>query len=160
MHWILDGYNIMLGDEKLGKAARNNLEGARDELIREIIGAENLRRESVFLIFDGKSGGPTEKITPNLQVKFSKPGETADDVIKSMVRNYKKRISVLVVSDDRAIVNYAKQCGAKVVSSTDFLTLTRARKSKSNEPESFSEKPTTPTKTDLELLRLFKQKKQ
>jgi hypothetical protein len=160
MHWILDGYNLILGDEKLAKVARNTLEGARDELIREIIGARRLKREKVFLVFDGKSGGLTEEITTNLKVRFSKPGETADDVIKSMVRNYGKRSSVLVVSDDREIVSYAKECGAKVIGSMDFLSLARARESKRRELESFSEKPTASTKSDLELLKLFKEKKQ
>lgn len=159
MWWILDGYNIILADEKLTKLVRVNLVGAREELINEILSAAEFKRENVVLVFDGKSGGPAERISPNLHIEFSRIHETADDLIKNMVGDHKKRSSVNVVSNDHSITNYAKECGAGVIGSRDFLLLVRKRREKTEEKNSFDEKPTVPNAPDAELLRLFREKK-
>ena len=158
MYWILDGYNIILADEKLSKMARNNLEYARDALAQEILSSERFRRQNVSLVFDGRSGGSSEKIASNLEIKFSKSTESADDLIKSMIGNFKSRSSVFIVSNDLSIVNYAKECAANVSSSRDFLSLIRVGKNNTKEDGSSSEKPSVPGKSDFELLRLFKEK--
>ena len=158
MHWILDGYNIIHADHRLSKVAMNNLEAGRDELIREIVSAPKFNGESVFLVFDGKSGSPERKIDAGIKVMFSNSPESADDVIKRIIGNYQKRRSIVTVTNDHSIVDYAKECGAKVIGSKDFLSLIRSRKSGRKEEESLSEKPPLPFKPDLELLKLFKEK--
>ncbi len=160
MHWILDGYNIILADEKLARLARNHLEAGREELVREILSSGKFRgKEDILMVFDGRSGGSTEEFAPNLMVKFSRRGETADDLIKNTLANYKKRNSIFVVSSDHSIMNYSKECGAKSISSREFLSSIRLKKKKRNENDYSSEKPTTSSKSDLELLRLFKERK-
>ncbi len=159
MRWILDGYNIVLADEKLAKLARANLVVAREELINEILSAAEFKHENVILVFDGKSGGPAERISPNLQIEFSRTHETADDLIKNMVGNHKKRSSIHVVSNDRSITNFAKECGARVHGSRDFLLLLRRRRNKTEERNLLAEKPPVPDEPDIELLRLFGEKK-
>jgi predicted RNA-binding protein with PIN domain len=158
MHWILDGYNIIHADHRLSKIAINNLEAGRDELIQEIASAARFNGESVFLVFDGRSGSSERRIAAGINVMFSNSPESADDVIKRIIGNYQKRRSIVTVTNDHSIVDYAKECGAKVIGSEDFLLLARARKSGRKEAESFSEKPPLPSKPDLELLKLFKEK--
>jgi predicted RNA-binding protein with PIN domain len=158
MRWILDGYNIILADEKLAKLARVNLVGAREELINEILSAAEFKHENVILVFDGNSGGPAERISPNLQIEFSRTLETADDLIKNMVGNHKKRSTIHVVSNDHSITNFAKECGARVLGSGDFLLLLRKRRNRTEERNLFAEKPTVPNEPDIELLRLFGEK--
>ncbi len=158
MYWILDGYNIIHSDEKLAKTARISLEAGRDELIRMVSSSATMRGEKISLVFDGRSGSPNASATSRVQVIFSTHPESADDLIKSMIGNYRKRRSILVVSNDRSIADYAKECGADVVGSKDFLLLIR-RKREQNEETSFSEKPPLPLNPDLELLKLFKEKK-
>lgn len=158
MHWIIDGYNLILTDRKLAKVARNNLEAARDGLFLEITLSSRLKGEDVFLVFDGRSGNPNMKAASGVQVIFSQHPESADDIIKGMIGNYRKRRSILVVSNDRSIANYAKECGARVVGSKDFLSMIRAKRER-NEEKSISEKPPLPSKPDPELLKLFKEEK-
>jgi predicted RNA-binding protein with PIN domain len=159
MHWILDGYNIILSDEKLARIAGNSLEAGRDELVREISSTAKLGNDHIFLVFDGKSSGSSEKVTRNLEIKFTKNHETADDLIKSMVGTYNSRVSVRVVSNDYSIIGYAKECGATTVRTGDFLELLRTQRIQEKEKEAFPEKPLAPVKSDPELLRLFKEKK-
>jgi len=158
MHWILDGYNIILSDERLTKAAGNDLETARDELIREITFSSKFKGDNVSLVFDGKTGSPDLKINSRLRVIFSKSPESADDLIKDMIGNYRTRRSIIVVSNDRSIADYARECGARTMKSTDFLSLIRAKEEEKMEEKSFSEKPPQPSKPDLELLKLFREK--
>ena len=53
-----------------------------------------------------------------ISIRFSRKGESADDVIKRMARN--EREKALVVSSDREIVNAAAACGAATISSPQF----------------------------------------
>ncbi|HUI29844.1 MAG TPA: NYN domain-containing protein [Candidatus Acidoferrales bacterium] len=157
MKWILDGYNVILADHKLAAMARNSIEGSRRELIQEIAFSGKFRGDRIVLVFDGRSGGAVEKITPNFEIRFSASHETADELIKKIVGNHEKRSSITVVSNDRSIINYAKECGAKVIGSKDFLSFMRCRRRERETIEHLSEKPTP--KFDPELLKLFKENK-
>lgn len=160
MRWIIDGYNVILADLRLSKLLRNDPEAARNELSREIQHSGKLQGQKVTIIFDGKYTASTERITENLEIKFSAPRETADDLIKKEIGDQLKRRSLLVVGNDHAIINYARECGAKVVKSEDFLSRIREPKSTNNTTgELFAEKPVAADKPDLELLRLFRGKK-
>jgi predicted RNA-binding protein with PIN domain len=159
MRWILDGYNVILTDERLAKVAKNDLEAARRELTATIASNGRLRHEQVLVVFDGKSAGSAEQIAPNIETRFTGRGETADDFIKRTIGLYRKRRSVFVVSDDHSIISYAKECGANVVSGRDFLHSLREPKNGKRTKEPPSEKPAPPMRSDPELLRLFKQRK-
>ena len=156
MRWIVDGYNVILADRKLSKLLRNSPEVAREELVIEIQRSDRLRGQRVTIIFDGSIASSTERITENLEIRFSPPRETADDMIKREVGDQLRRRSLYVVSNDRAITDFAKECGSKTVNSEDFLTLVRERKQKRNPADDASvDKPTAVGEPDRELLRLF-----
>lgn len=160
VRWIIDGYNVILADEKLSKLLRNDIEIARSELAGEVVGYVHARKEKAILIFDGKFSTPPEKISPYVEIRFSRPGETADEVIKREVGSSKRRRSLNVVSNDLAIVDYARECGAGIVGSLDFLSILRSPGPAPDTGGDFdSEKPAPTGNPDPELLRLFGGKK-
>jgi predicted RNA-binding protein with PIN domain len=160
MRWLVDGYNVILSDEKLAKMLRNENEAGRGELISEIANSLRFKGDQVTLFFDGRFGASSSRESTTLVVRFTARGETADDVIKREIGKSSRRRSLFVVSNDHSIVNYARECGATAVSSAEFLAKVRkSRTSNEREGNTASEKPESNGRPDPELLKLFTGKK-
>ena len=112
VNWLVDGYNVILADPILSKHFRNNQEAGRIEFVRQIGISEKLRRQRTVIVFDGKYSGSTDRLSPHVEVRFSAGRETADDLIKRLIGETRRRSSLTVVSNDRSIIEYAKICGA------------------------------------------------
>lgn len=178
MMWIVDGYNVIFSDTRLLKLSRNDMETARDELLREIQSGQRWLNGKATVVFDGKYRTTAEKISDNLSVSFSGTGQTADELMKKEVGNSTTRRSLGIVTNDLEIINYARICGVprnNILKSEDFLTIIRNsvpglkgsgrmtqsnRSSRTREDRNWaSEKPATINNNDKELLRLFKENK-
>lgn len=160
MRWLIDGYNVILSDEKLAKMLRNENEAGRGELILEIANSGGFKRDQVTVFFDGRFSASSSREAPALVVRFTARGETADDAIKREIGKSSRRRSLFVVSNDHAIVSYARECGANAVSSADFLAKVRNRgPSNVRSGNTASEKPESTGRPDPELLKLFTGKK-
>ena len=160
MRWIVDGYNVILADNRLAKLLRNDSETARAEFLSEIQRSGKLGKQKVTVVFDGKFSSSAERIANNIDVRFSARGETADDLIKIEVGTSAKRRSLSIVTNDHAIINYARECGANVVKSQDFLLMVRGANVTTQAGKiSVVEKPEPTGNPDPELLKLFSEKK-
>lgn len=117
--YLLDGYNIIKQTPALN---RGTLERQRDALIAWINSSspQGSRHNSVTVVFDGKEGVLGAASSYGVRVVFSR-GQSADDVIKTMVEQYPHKKNVVVVSNDRDITLYVRALGASVLSVKDFL---------------------------------------
>ena len=160
MRWIVDGYNVILADNRLAKLLRNDSETARAEFLSEIQRSGKLGKQKVTVVFDGKFSSSAERITNNIDVRFSARVQTADDLIKIEVGTSAKRRSLSIVTNDHAIINYARECGANVGKSQDFLLMVRRANVTTQAGKiSVVEKPEPTGNPDPELLKLFSEKK-
>jgi len=110
--YLIDGYNLLYSSfrewiEKFG------LENARQFLINFL---RSYKRKFI-IVFDGREEFPNYPIE---NVIFTK-GKSADDYIKEFIRNYKNPSEIIVVSNDKSIVNYAKMLKVKTISTSEFL---------------------------------------
>ncbi len=114
---VVDGYNVA----KLGWPDRS-LEEQRDALIAR---SENLARRhgaDVTIIFDGDSVvGAHAAGRRTVRVVFSPAGVTADDVIRDEVERLPEERAVVVVTNDREIVDDVRRRGANVVPSNAYI---------------------------------------
>ena len=121
---IIDGYNVIHADERLKKAARADLLGARRRLVRRLASYLATKNLQVTLVFDGR-GGITDvdvEIPGKLQVLFSSAGQTADELIIGMLESSSNARKYIVVTSDMADIGRAASAmGANVLSSTRFL---------------------------------------
>lgn len=160
MRWLVDGYNVVLSDEKLAKMLRNDNEAGRSELLFEIAHSGRFKGDDVTVFFDGRFGASSSTEAAGLVVRFTARSETADDAIKREIGKSPRRRSLFVVSNDHSIVNYARECGARAVSSADFLAKLRNTASSNGRSGNVaSEKPESTGTPDPELLKLFTGKK-
>lgn len=158
-HLLIDGYNLILSDEKLSKLMRRDPTIARETLIDEIRNVIG-KASKITLIFDGRFSHEKQLVSQNFEIQFSQKGEPADDVIKDIVGRAYNRRSITVVTNDLSIIAYARECGSKTMKCGDFVKLLRTKKPSpsGNTREKSIEKPQHITNKDLELLKKWSRK--
>ena len=119
LHFIIDGYNLIRQTPLLNKV---NLQDSREALIRflTIQRPQGNRNNKVTVVFDGREGDFYSRHTPFIEVIFSQ-GESADDTIKRLVEKSNNPKNVVVVTNDREIQSFVKQCNAQVRAIEEFL---------------------------------------
>ena len=114
---IVDGYNVA----KLGWPGRS-LEEQRDALVSR---SENLARRhgaDITIVFDGDSVvGAHAGRRLEVRVVFSPSGVIADDVIRDEVDRLPDERSIVVVTNDREIIDDVRRAGASVVPSNAYI---------------------------------------
>jgi uncharacterized protein len=119
MRWLVDGYNVIRRDPDLAQHEARGLEDGRVALLRVIAGAARASGDPFTVVFDGarRSGGAAAG--GQVQVMFSRPPETADDVLRRLVGEL--RSGAVVVSSDRAVRDAAERAGAAAVTAEQFI---------------------------------------
>nr|MBO2474198.1 RNA-binding protein [Actinomycetales bacterium] len=118
LHLIIDGYNVT----KTGYPSLT-LADQRARLLTGLGGLAVQSRVEVTCVFDGADlNGPVQVSAPRgVRVMFSTPGESADDLIKRLVRAEPAGRGVAVVSSDREVADSVRRMGARPVPSTLLL---------------------------------------
>ncbi len=103
---IVDGYNIIFAWEELAKLAREDLEAARRRLCDILSNFAGFTKCRLVLVFDGYKvkGNPGEKSQfHNIQVVYTREGETGDAYIEALVHEIGSNYAVRVASSDALI---------------------------------------------------------
>ena len=121
LHIIVDGYNLIRQSEQLSVLDLRDIQEGR-EALQDIL-AEYRKRKNhrITLVFDGTNAVSVDSQRQrfrNIDVLFSRNGETADTVIKRMAAREKER--ALVVSSDRDIISFAASMGSATIGSRAF----------------------------------------
>jgi predicted RNA-binding protein with PIN domain len=126
MRWLIDGYNVIRRDADLRGAEEQSLRSAREALVRLVAGvARRSSAERFVVVFDGDrvSGsalpGPGGPGAPAIEVVFSRPPETADDVLVRLARQHRE--SAVVVTSDRTVQHAAARADCTVVDAEQFV---------------------------------------
>jgi predicted RNA-binding protein with PIN domain len=107
-HLVVDGYNVTktgFGDLPL--------EQQRHRLVTGLGGLAAQTGSEVTVVFDGAERLPAAPPAPRgVRVLFSRPRETADEVIRRLVRAEPRGRPVVVVSSDREVADGVRRSGA------------------------------------------------
>lgn len=118
VHLIVDGYNVT----KTGYPTLT-LQEQRLRLIGglAVLGAQT--HSEVTCVFDGAAldGAPAVAAPRGVRVLFSRPGQTADDLIRDLVAAEPRGRPLVVVSSDREVADSVRRSGARPVPSTMLL---------------------------------------
>ncbi len=117
-HYLLDGYNII---KQMPALADLRLEDGRAALLRWINAArpQGSVNNKVTVVFDGNPAYFGFQDGGEALVVFSQYG-SADDEIKAMVDRAVNKKNIVVVSNDKSIVLYARALGAGILSVSQF----------------------------------------
>ncbi|GAA0244281.1 NYN domain-containing protein [Cryptosporangium japonicum] len=113
VHLVIDGYNVT----KTGfpEAA---LEQQRTRLVASLAGLAAQTNAEITVVFDGAGRLVIAPGSPRgVRVIFSPPGQTADEVIRRLVRTEPQGRPVVVVSSDKEVADGIRRAGAYAVPS-------------------------------------------
>ena len=84
MRWLIDGYNVIRRDPDLRAREAESLEAGRAALLAVLARVAAEVSDIFTVVFDGarRSGGSASP--GRVQVVFSRPPETADDVLRRL----------------------------------------------------------------------------
>jgi predicted RNA-binding protein with PIN domain len=140
---IVDGYNLIHRTEQLKPGPERTLEQSRDKLLNLLAWAIGTGDARFIVVFDGAGGGGRDQRSARVEVRFSRPPETADDVIRRLVEERIDRgVRVTVVTADLEVARHARAMGADIALSDLFLSsaLGPVREGEPEKPVSISKK--------------------
>lgn len=119
MRWLVDGYNVIRGDPDLRGAEARGLAEGRRALLALVAAAVRRTGDRFVVVFDGAPVPGLGAAAGQVQVVFSRPPQTADDVLVRLA--HEAREGAIVVTSDRTVQNAARRAGCVVLASDDFV---------------------------------------
>lgn len=120
---IIDGYNLIHRTPMLRPEKGRTLREAREKLVNLLSWAYGSGGDAHFLIvFDGAEERGNEQGSGRVEVRFSRPPDKADDVIRRLVEERLARGEhVSVVTADLEVARHARAMGAEIALSDLFM---------------------------------------
>lgn len=161
---IVDGYNLILRSSRLKPGPGRTLRESRAMLISLLswmMGGNDVR---FVVVFDGAEDAGRDEPSGRVQVRYSRPPEKADDVIRRIVE---KRVGgdeqITVVTSDIEVARHARREGADVSLSDLFLASALGDTGREAGPEveeEVADKPVSLSKKELkEWAEIFTRRK-
>jgi predicted RNA-binding protein with PIN domain len=132
-HLIIDGYNYIMRSALAGA----DIETSRDMLLDQLAQYRKQKASRITVVFDATGGLHLARSRTNyrgIEIIYSGRNETADDVIKEMIRS--RMAGTVVVSSDRELIDEAKKRGIV------FMVPARLEAALSGEAEKDTHRPT------------------
>lgn len=146
---VLDGYNIVHRSPQLKPGPGRTLREAREKLVNLLswmMGSEPAR---FVVVWDGAEGSGRDERSGRVEVRYSRPPEKADDLIRRIVEAEVERVDrVTVVTADLEVARHARAMGADV--SISDLFLASALGAGAGEEAGEPEKPASLSKAEIE----------
>ena len=128
---IVDGHSIIFAWPELRELHARRSALARDALVRRLRDYQDWTGVRVVVVFDGKGTAVDESAEPGeIQIFYSRAGQTADAVVERLASKYASRYRLLVATNDYGEEETASACGAECISAEglrDLLDSARLR---------------------------------
>ena len=121
---LVDGYSLLHNWPELARGKSRHSAAAREELVHALTQYRDAIGTPITVVFDSAGappGTPKTISTPELEVLYSKPGQTADDIIERAAHRLSAFGEVLVVTDDSAERETVLSLGAMASSCLNFI---------------------------------------
>lgn len=125
---IVDGHSVIFGWPELRKLHARRSSLAREALLKQLRDYQDWTGVQVVAVFDGK-GSKVEAISDReeVQVFYSRSGQSADSIIERLASKYGKRFDLMVATSDSMEAETVHACGAECISPDGLRELLRQR---------------------------------
>ena len=148
---IIDGYNLILRNDHLRPGKERTLQQAREKLVNLLSWTVGGDRAKYLIIFDGADGPSRNERSGNVEVRFSRPPQKADDLIRDVIEEKYGQVERLtVVTSDLEVARHARALGADISLSDLFMASALGPRSGQSGQAKNPEKPTTLSKKEIE----------
>ncbi|MEO8399536.1 MAG: NYN domain-containing protein [Ignavibacteriaceae bacterium] len=152
-HYIIDGNNLIGKISLLKNTQQKDKQASREKLSFMIERFFQTKKAKISLHFDGFANLPIK--TSKTKIIYSE-NRTADEKIKQEIENSKSRTSLIIVSSDNGIKDFARVCSCEVLLSEDFAKELQNNKSENEESEKI--KSINNKESNEEFKKLFDEK--
>jgi predicted RNA-binding protein with PIN domain len=154
---IIDGYNLLFYNNRYSFSLNEGktVVDLISVLLQEFQPLPLKIKKRLVFVFDGNktaSGNPKEQAILGFKVIFSFPGKSADDKIIEMVRKSKNPKSILVVTNDNAIINSVSRLEARTNKIADFIKWLGDMTKEESKEEGLSKKKFDPKLSENEVV--------
>src|SRR5438094_3191075 len=114
---IVDGHSVIFAWPELRRLHARRSSLAREALIKQLRDYQDWTGVRVVAVFDGKG----EKVETNsdpgeVQIFYSRSGQSADAIIERLASKYAKRYELIVATSDSMEAQTVQACGAEWIS--------------------------------------------
>lgn len=123
---LIDGYSLLHNWPEVAPGQPRHSERARDELVAILTQYHDASGEPITIFFDGagaRAAAPKKDSNRNVEILFSRAGQTADDMIERAAHRFQDYGEVLVVTDDNAERDIVGGMGGSVCSCANFIRM-------------------------------------
>lgn len=114
---IVDGHSVIFAWPELRALHRRRSSLARDALVKKLREYQDWTGVRVAVVFDGKGTAVNVESEPGeIQIFYSREGQTADSIIERLASKYAARFKLLVATSDVLEQETASACGAECIS--------------------------------------------
>jgi predicted RNA-binding protein with PIN domain len=144
----VDGYNLVLRSPSLKPGPGRTLREAREKLVNLLSWAVGTGDARFIVVFDGSDARGEDEGGGRVEVRYSRPPEKADDLIRRLVEDRVERVDHLtVVTSDLEVARHARAMGAEIALADLFLASVLGPAGGASEAP---EKPASISKKELE----------
>jgi len=121
---LVDGYSLLHSWPELAPGRARHSAAARDELIQRLTQYQDATNTPITIFFDGggaPAGTPAPASTPELEILYSRSGQTADQMIERAAHRFAPFGEVLAVTDDLAERETVISLGSMASSCWNFI---------------------------------------
>jgi uncharacterized protein len=121
---IVDGHSVIFAWPELRKLHARRSSLAREALIKRLRDYQDWTGMRVVVVFDGKGKKIEATSDPaDVQVFYSRTGQTADAIIERLASKYAKRFELMVATSDSMERETVEACGAESISAEALRSL-------------------------------------
>jgi predicted RNA-binding protein with PIN domain len=121
---IVDGHSVIFAWSELRKLQARRSSLAREALIKCLRDYQDWTGVRVVVVFDGKGRKIEATSDPaDVQVFYSRTGQTADAIVERLASKYAKRFELMVATSDFLEGETVQACGAEWISPEGLRSL-------------------------------------
>jgi predicted RNA-binding protein with PIN domain len=114
---IVDGHSVIFAWPELRKLHARRSSLAREALLKQLRDYQDWTGVRVVAVFDGKGKKVNATSDPSeVQVFYSRSGQSADAIIERLASKYAKRYELTVATSDSMEAETVHACGAESIS--------------------------------------------
>lgn len=121
---IVDGHSVIFAWPELRRLHDRRTSLARDALVKQLRDYQDWTGVHVVVVFDGKGSEIGAIADPGeIQIFYSRAGQTADSIVERLASKYGERFKLLVATDDYLEQETAGASGAECISAEALRAL-------------------------------------
>jgi predicted RNA-binding protein with PIN domain len=114
---LVDGHSIIFSWPELRLLHERRTSLAREALVKQLRDYQDWTDTKVVVVFDGRGTSVSQETEPGeIQIFYSRSGQTADSIIERLASKYAQRFRLLVATGDYLEQETASASGAETLS--------------------------------------------